>query len=1231
MGIIRNILAYILIIAILSTSGVFSAFAEDEGIVLHSLDELPSIQQEKSENQPEAINTQTETPQDESLSVREDEGEISWIMTLPEYNQSTDVDTWFDHMSSLVRMGIIKRRIIRSLSLPWDDKSISIHILEGTNIRTKNYDDISVDSLSVDATTTEKKKGLFHFGLAGKHLIFSKPVEIEMKASWAQDGEIRSIRVKHAGDKAFNTSGLSTHPDTECNADGTATIPSNSAVVQDGKIKFYTCGASAFLIDDISNTPAGAYGLRKLSSSYSGSAIRVRRSSDNTEQDIGFSWNELNTWSLLSFVGSWNWFITIWYDQSGNGRNISQTTIADQPRIINAWSIETITGGKPGIRFLGGRQRLTSSWAPFSSANEFTVNLVHQETTRKSNVVWSLNSSASRVFSHLPWVDGTIYFDVGGCCNVPQRLAFGSPFSVGSTNIYTYINSVSANTKVVFGNGISRGSWPAATGTANELQVGWTPSLGINGFIAEFIIFGSSLTTEHRRIIEQSQSSYFWISGSFIPGEPLNLKAIPWDSQVNLSWNPPTNSGWSAITDYVIQYKLSVGSLWATINDWVSSSTTFSMTGLTNRSSYDFRVAAVNSTGTGGYSTGITSSPFLFADSSIWLSAGNGTNCSTDSCNISSWADQSGKNNSANQATTANQPVYSSNKVNNNPIIEFNSTSQFLQSSTTWSYQTIFAVRNLKAGVVWQTLFAAPANTDFSIRIDGTSWNSYPSSPNSNDWWFGGTLALNAKVTNTIWPVYHIVRDVAASNQVWQTYSISTTFMWRWMTSGNGVAELIAYSGTLTPTNINRIESYLAIKYGITLDQSTATNYVYSNGSIIWNAGTAWSYKNDITGIGRDNDTTLNQLKSQSINNSGDIIVESVGGTITNLRALTWGNDGTATGTWINTENPPWYRRINREWKFQETLWDVGNVKISYPASSIPPWSTGSIYALVDIDGNFSSGSTTVTGSLVGGNYEFSMNPSNSSYITFGYKDITPPSLSLTGNVMSGRLMPIGKWNIILAYDDTESGVSTGSLSLTLEKYNSTLGSYDAATSSWLTESWTRTITGSTWLMNGVSYGKYRLTANISDRWGNQTSTGFIFFVDGVDWTISSDRYTLWDLASGITTFGSGSLTITVKTVGAAFALTSSVWTNIVSGGNTINYWDGTKWWGYDTWNGSSWTNTVTTPSPTYTIANVSQNINQNGDRNIYTYTLRYGANIDAAQVAGNYTGTLNFWLNFTY
>jgi hypothetical protein len=49
-----------------------------------------------------------------------------------------------------------------------------------------------------------------------------------------------------------------------------------------------------------------AYSLRKLSSTYNGSEIIVRRNSDNTEQDIGFVGNELDTTTLQSFVGSTN-------------------------------------------------------------------------------------------------------------------------------------------------------------------------------------------------------------------------------------------------------------------------------------------------------------------------------------------------------------------------------------------------------------------------------------------------------------------------------------------------------------------------------------------------------------------------------------------------------------------------------------------------------------------------------------------------------------------------------------------------------------------------------------------------------------------------------------------------------------------------------------------------------------------------------------------------------------
>ena len=137
------------------------------------------------------------------------------------------------------------------------------------------------------------------------------------------------------------------------------------------------------------------------------------------------------------------------------------------------------------------------------------------------------------------------------------------------------------------------------------------------------------------------------------------------------------------------------------------------------------------------------------------------------------------------------------------------------------------------------------------------------------------------------------------------------------------MAEILFYNRDLTVTERNKVESYLALKYGITLDQTTSTNYTLSDGSIAWNATTGGTYKNDITGIGRDDTTTLNQKKSQSANNTGDIIVEFTGATIFNLRALTWANNSTATGTWVNTENPPGYKRINREWKFQETLADI--------------------------------------------------------------------------------------------------------------------------------------------------------------------------------------------------------------------------------------------------------------------------------------------------------------------
>lgn len=64
--------------------------------------------------------------------------------------------------------------------------------------------------------------------------------------------------------------------------------------------------APSLLLDTYPNA-AVAYSLRKLRTAYTGSAIRVRRSVDNAEQDIGFIGNELDTTSMLDFVGYNMW------------------------------------------------------------------------------------------------------------------------------------------------------------------------------------------------------------------------------------------------------------------------------------------------------------------------------------------------------------------------------------------------------------------------------------------------------------------------------------------------------------------------------------------------------------------------------------------------------------------------------------------------------------------------------------------------------------------------------------------------------------------------------------------------------------------------------------------------------------------------------------------------------------------------------------------------------------
>ena len=112
----------------------------------------------------------------------------------------------------------------------------------------------------------------------------------------------------------------------------------------------FAVGSScSYLLDQYSGA-AAAYSLRKLDCDYAGSAIRVRRSNDNAEQDIGFTANgDLDTATLKTFVGANSGYVTTWYDQAGSN-NATQTTAGNQPSIVST-GVLIRENDKPSIKF----------------------------------------------------------------------------------------------------------------------------------------------------------------------------------------------------------------------------------------------------------------------------------------------------------------------------------------------------------------------------------------------------------------------------------------------------------------------------------------------------------------------------------------------------------------------------------------------------------------------------------------------------------------------------------------------------------------------------------------------------------------------------------------------------------------------------------------------------------------------------------------------------------------
>ncbi len=121
---------------------------------------------------------------------------------------------------------------------------------------------------------------------------------------------------------------------------------------------------------------------RRLLTSYSGSLIRVRRSSDNAEQDIGYvpATGLLNTAALLSFVGAGNGFVRKVYAQTGS-KDLVQSSASAQLRIVNTGSLVTLGTSNRAAgevvtdssQYLATASFTTISTTPFTMSGFFRI------------------------------------------------------------------------------------------------------------------------------------------------------------------------------------------------------------------------------------------------------------------------------------------------------------------------------------------------------------------------------------------------------------------------------------------------------------------------------------------------------------------------------------------------------------------------------------------------------------------------------------------------------------------------------------------------------------------------------------------------------------------------------------------------------------------------------------------------------------------------------------------
>lgn len=404
----------------------------------------------------------------------------------------------------------------------------------------------------------------------------------------------------------------------------------------------------------------------------------------------------------------------------------------------------------------------------------------------------------------------------------------------------------------------------------------------------------------------------------------------------------------------------------------------------------------------------LLSSPFSFAQSPGgvsgnlrgWFDASTGVTLTGGA--VSAWTDRSAIGN-ASQTTAGERPLQTTSAINYNTALTFDGTNDNLDladrmaSASTGVSAYAVARQTNTTRDSWGSVLNGQANGPLwtgggyglvALNVGSTNHGFYTRDYNTKGVSFAvtnGTTTLMSGTWNgtTASRVEAFKNGSSAGTVAYAPGSVGDAGS-TWIGSGDGsagnwcfygdIAEVIVYDIGNSSINNNKIMSYLAVKYGITL----GINYTSASGTTIY--APAASYNNNIIGIGREDASGLTQKQSKNENDSVRVYISTLaasnsanGGSFASNVSFIMMGANTGKLSAIRTEKPASiFSRLEREWQITNTNFgSTFNVDIKLNSiAALASVSTSDLRLLVDDDGNFSN--ATVYSSADGLTFSYS-------------------------------------------------------------------------------------------------------------------------------------------------------------------------------------------------------------------------------------------------------------------